>query len=322
MQEKSLAYFNKNNLIHICFILLYLCFIFLITPIFLAFILSSIISPTLVKIEKKVGIKYTFLIIIFSLLLISLIVLCLYLFFIYGEQVLTLFYFTIKDWLAVLEEVPYLSQITLPISEFFSSFFENLISSLQLFIHYIFEILLFIIAFYISLIECRRHQYWYFIYVPNSYRKKWQNFLQDALNIFLRYFTIEIRLMLITTILLCIGFSVLGFTNPILKGLLLAILDCIPFFGISLVLIPVAIYFAATNHLFISLSLILLLIITIIVRQIFDAYFWASTVKIKTIHTFFISAVSFSIFGVYGIVVSPIMLLAVMKWRLAYERLS
>ena len=319
MPKTNNPFFEKNKW-QFVLIPLYLVFIFLCAPICFAFFLSSIISPLFVKLHKTFRIHYHILIVLFSALLFSIACLGFYYFATHGEAWALASYRTIEGFLKTLEELPYVSYVVAPIQQGLLQLVSKLVMSLQMLIHYVFDVLIFFIAFYFSLVEARRNPYWYFIYVPSKFRAQWQQFFHDALNMFVRYFTIELRLVAITMAMLSLGFWLLQFPHPIIKAMLLAIFDCIPFFGISLVLIPLAIYFAIVDQLAIALGILLLLIVTIVMRQLFDAYFWSSTVKIKTIHTFFISGVSFMIFGLYGILVSPILLLVVMKLKLHYGR--
>lgn len=311
---------SPQKMLHVVVILLYLVFVYLCAPICFAFFLSSIIVPILTKLEQKLRLHYTLLLVICSICMLTFCGGLFYVLLQYGEAFLYTSYYAIRQFLTTLEQIPIVSYAIAPLQQAIIQLIGQIATSFQLFVHYIFDVLLFSIAFYFSLIEGRRDRYWYFVYVPKEYREKWRSFFHDALHMFVRYFSIELRLVMITTIVLSIGFSLLQFPNAIVKAILLAFLDCIPFFGISLVLIPCMLYFSIIGSYTTTIGLFVLLIVTIVVRQLFDTYFWAATVKIKTIHTFFISGVSFMLFGIYGIIVSPILLLVVMKWQLHYGR--
>ena len=311
---------SKQNTLQLVVIFLYLIFIYLCAPICFAFFLSSIIAPIITKFAQKMHIHYHLLIALFSIALLFLFAGSLYIILTYGEQLLLSGFHQLRDFLTTFENIPFISYAIAPLQQTLIQLISQIAASFQLMIHYIFDLLLFLIAFYFSLVEARKKRYWYFIYVPSAYRQKWQQFFHDALQMFVRYFTIEVRLVAVTMLVLSIGFSMLQFDHPIIKAVLLALLDCIPFFGISLVLVPFAIYFMAIGSYSTALGIFILLVVTIIVRQLLDTYLWAATVKIKTIHTFFISGVSFMIFGFYGIIVSPILLLLVMKFKMNYER--
>ena len=318
--EDTFQKISRQNALHFVAVILYLIFVYFCAPICFAFFLSSIFVPILKAIEKKTRLHYYVLIVLSSLTFLAFFSGIVFLFIEHGDSFLYGSYNALRQFFSTLEEIPILSYAIAPLQQAAIELLSKAASILQLLIHYIFDVLLFIIAFYFSLFEGRSNRYWYFVYVPKKYRHVWQQFFHEAIGMFLRYFTIEIRLMMITAIILSIGFSLLQFSNPIAKGILLALLDCIPFFGISLVIIPCLVYFVLIHSYNTAIGLIILLIITIVIRQLFDTYLWASFVKIKTIHTFFISGVSFMIFGIYGIIVSPIVLLAVMKLRIYYER--
>ena len=319
MKQTFLKLSSQNSL-HLVAILLYLAFVYVCAPICLAFFLSSIIVPILTKLEQKLRLHYTFLIIVCSLCILALFGGLFYILLQYGEAFLYATYYSIRQFLTTLEQVPIVSYAIAPLQQAIIQLIGQVATSFQLFAHYIFDVLLFIIAFYFSLIEGRRDRYWYFVYVPKQYREKWRTFFHEALKMFVRYFSIELRLVIVTTVVLSIGFSLMQFPNAIVKAILLAILDCIPFFGISIVLVPCMLYFVVVENYTTAAGLFTLLVVTVVVRQLLDTYLWAATVKIKTIHTFFISGVSFMLFGIYGILVSPIVLLVVMKWQIHYGR--
>ena len=105
----------------------------------------------------------------------------------------------------------------------------------------------------------------------------------------------------------------LQFENPMNKAFLISFADVLPFFGIGLFLIPIAIYFFAIGDKFLSLALLFLYVFIQITRQLTESLLWASTFQLRTVHTFFISAASILLFGVYGILLSPFLLLIAVK---------
>ena len=64
-----------------------------------------------------------------------------------------------------------------------------------------------------------------------------------------------------------------------------------------------------------TVAVITLYIFILVSRQLAESKLWASTFHIRTIHTFFISASSILIFGVYGIFLSPFLLLLAVKLK-------
>ena len=100
-----------------------------------------------------------------------------------------------------------------------------------------------------------------------------------------------------------------------MTAFVIALADILPFLGIGLFLIPLAIYhFFVQNH-FLALALVVLYIFVQITRQLTESMLWSHTLHIRMIHTFLISAGSVLIFGFYGILLSPIFLVIALKLK-------
>ena len=130
----------------------------------------------------------------------------------------------------------------------------------------------------------------------------------------LSYFVyVELQLFTITFILLCFGLSALQFDSAISKAFLIALADCLPFLGIGLFLVPAAIYFFFIGKTWLCAAIIILYIFIQVTRQLAESKLWAHTMQLRMIHTFFISAAAVLLFGIYGILLSPIFLVIAVK---------
>ena len=113
--------------------------------------------------------------------------------------------------------------------------------------------------------------------------------------------------------MLSIGFSVLSFDAAIMKAFVIALADCLPFLGIGLFLIPLGVYYFFTEQQLLALAIVTLYIFVQITRQLTESLLWSQTLHIRMIHTFLISAASILLFGFYGILLSPILLMIAIK---------
>ncbi|RHW33504.1 AI-2E family transporter [Lysinibacillus yapensis] len=184
---------------------------------------------------------------------------------------------------------------------------------LQDLLSYIIELFIFIVAFFFSIFESRKNRYWFFIYVPKQYREEWKGYYIKATSLFGYFIYVEFQLFIITFFLLSLGLAILHFEHPINKSFLISLADALPFFGIGLFLIPIAIYFFTIGEKFLCFALIVLYIFIQLTRQIAESLLWASTFHLRTVHTFFISAASILLFGFYGILLSPFLFLIAVK---------
>lgn len=189
---------------------------------------------------------------------------------------------------------------------FIASLAKNLLNS-------IFELLIFIIAFYFSLYESKKNRLWFFAFAPKSLRKTWQHYFTKTMQLLSYFVYVEFQLFTLTFILLSCGLAALQVDGAISKAFIISLADCLPFLGIGLFLVPAAIYFYFIGQPFLSIAILVLYIFIQVTRQLVDSKLWAHTFQLRMIHTFFISAAAVLLFGFYGILLSPILLMVAVK---------
>lgn len=308
----NLSFFSYKRTRHFLLILVYLIIVFLISPISLALFLSTLFTPLIQWCYRKTKIPYLLIILASSILAFGVAYVIIQ--FIVNSFLLLLpqlqFYLT-QDFFnqPILAEI---STLSMTFIEQFSSF---AIITIKNVFHYIFEVFIFLMTFFFSLLEGKRNPYWFFAYVPASVRTTWKNYYARAMQLFTTLLFVELRLLLLTFALLALGFILLDFSYPIQKALLIAVADCLPFFGIGIVMIPLAIYFYFADSLLLCVATTLLYVFIQTTRQLTESYLWASTFHVRTVHTFIISATSVLLFGFYGILLSPFILLFAVKLK-------
>lgn len=311
--------FSQNKLINVkkyLILALYLIVLWLVLPISLAIFFAYFLYPIVQLCHKKIKIPYTISAIIVSSLIFALIY---FLFHMTLQSIITIYP-------EVKEQVQQLSIVESTSSIIFEKIFSNSLSYIdsmlinfgnvmQNFISYVVDVFIFIVAFYFSLFESRKNRLWFFIYVPKEYRRQWKTYFTKATNLFGYFLYVEFQLAVITFILLSTGLALLQFEHPITKGFLIALADMLPFFGIGIFLIPLSIYFFLIDQIYLGISIILLYIFIQLTRQLVESLLWSSTFHLRTIHTFFITATSILLFGFYGILLSPFILLIAVKYK-------
>lgn len=180
---------------------------------------------------------------------------------------------------------------------------------------YAIEFLIFIVALFFALFESRKSRTWFFVYVPASYRNEWKNYFSKGMQLFSYFLYVEFQLLALTFILLSCGLSLLGFEQAVSKALLISLADSLPFFGIGLFLIPMSIYFFIIGKTYLCVTILILYIFIQLTRQLVESMLWASTLHLRTVHTFFISAASILIFGFYGILLSPFFFFLAVRFK-------
>ena len=295
-------------------LLAYFILLWLILPVSLAIFCAYFLYPVVQFCHKRLKIPY-----VLSAILISLLIfIATYSFFYITLQSVISIYPEIKVQVQTLDILN--SRENIILENIFNkslSYIDNavmgLANVLQDILGYFIELFIFIVAFFFSLFESKRDRFWFFIYVPKPYREEWKGYFSKATGLFGYFIYVEFQLFVITFLLLSFGLALLQFEHPINKAFLISLADALPFFGIGLFLIPLAIYFFIIGEKFICLALVILYIFIQLTRQIAESYLWASTFHLRTVHSFFISAASILLFGFYGILLSPFLLLIAVK---------
>ncbi|MFJ8262434.1 AI-2E family transporter [Rummeliibacillus sp. NPDC094406] len=303
-----------NNIKLWGFVIFLILFAWLILPVTLAIILAYFLSPLLQLFHKRLKLPS-----FISALLIEILI-------VIGLAVGLLFIASILiDTLPILKEnlseasssihIP--SAIIIQIREQLFDLFDIMLSKIFQSIHdimqHLVEVTIFVVAFYFSLYETSRNRYWFFTYIPARFRKPIRNIFEEATTLFSYFISVEVRLLLITFGLLSIGFFILGFSQPVGKALLVSVCDFLPFLGIGIFLIPISIVFLTTGKIVLGIQLLILYVVIQLTRQFAESMMWASTMQIRSVHAFILSAISLLLFGVAGIIISPFVLLIAVK---------
>ena len=180
---------------------------------------------------------------------------------------------------------------------------------------HLFSLFIFLVAYFFALRESGKNRFWFLVYFPVKMRIPARKMLIEAAKLIGTFISVEARLIFITFLILSTGFVLLRFSSPIGTAFLISLVDSLPFFGVGLFLIPMAIFFIHSGDFFLGISLILLYIFTLITRQMAESYMYASTFQLKPVHAFFIMASSVYLFGLAGIFLTPFLLFAALKIR-------
>ena len=195
-----------------------------------------------------------------------------------------------------------------------NTFMNNALINLTHLPSYFFELLLFSMGLFFSLQESMKDRQWFLVYFPKKARIICQKGLLKSTDVINKFISVEIKLFFLTFFLLSIGFLILGFHQPIKYAFLISLVDSIPFLGTGLVLIPLSIYFFLLDQHTFGVIIILLYIFVQLTRHLVESILWSSSMQIKAVHVFFLSAAAVLIFGVIGILFSPFIYLFANKW--------
>lgn len=294
-------------------LLLYISLFFFTLPIVLGIFTAYIIYPVIAFLKERLKIPFFIAVIFVTLLFLAFIATLFFLFLQSTLQILP----TIQNALQTFSS-HYITHPLLPfflekISTLLNDFMVFFIDFIKGFLNSIFELFIFFIVFYFSIFESKKNRLWFFTYTPKSFRKEWSHYFSKSMELISYFIFVELQLFTLTFILLCTGFYFLQFEAPVSKAFLIALADVLPFLGIGIFLLPLAAYYFFVNKLTLAIALIILYVFVQITRQLAESKLWSHTLHLRMVHTFLISAASILLFGFYGILLSPILLMIAVK---------
>lgn len=122
---------------------------------------------------------------------------------------------------------------------------------------------------------------------------------------FSQMFIIEIILVLISTLEIIIGFSILRISNPFILGILCGALDILPYVGTIIVFIPIIIYNIIMKNFLLAFGLMCLYILVQVIREILEAKFLSDKLDIHPLLVLISIYIGVEVFGILGILVGP-----------------
>ena len=131
------------------------------------------------------------------------------------------------------------------------------------------------------------------------------NFFQKIKNL-KEVFKVEVRLIILSAIIITLGFKVLGIHNSIFLGTLCAALDILPFVGTTIVFIPIIIYNIIMKRYILVVGLISLYLLERFTKEILEAKFLSSKLEIHPLIVIVSIYIGVKMFGFIGIISGPI----------------
>jgi predicted PurR-regulated permease PerM len=124
---------------------------------------------------------------------------------------------------------------------------------------------------------------------------------------------VEIRLILTTTALTIIGLYILGVNNALTIGIICGILDLLPILGPAMIFIPLIIYEFVISNVFVGTGLILLYILLQVSREIMKIKLVGQSLKIHPILTLLSLYLGVILYGLWGVVLGPIIVILIIE---------
>ena len=130
------------------------------------------------------------------------------------------------------------------------------------------------------------------------------------------YLKAQLKIMVVVYVILVVGFMILNIHFSFLLGLLIALLDFLPFFGTGTALIPWAIYQFFMGNYKLVVGLVILYAVTQLVRQLIQPKLVGDSMGLRPLLTLFLLYTGYKIGGVFGMIFAvPIGMIAINLYK-------
>jgi sporulation integral membrane protein YtvI len=160
-------------------------------------------------------------------------------------------------------------------------------------------------------------------HLPESVTNGWHLIFDNFKTAFGGYFKAQFKIMLILTVIMFIGFEILGVGYSFLLALGIAFLDLLPVFGTGAILWPWAIIEMITGNYMRAVGLIVVYLICQIVKQILQPKMVGDSIGISPLATLIFMFVGYRLYSVLGMILGiPVGMVCINLYRIgAFDRI-
>lgn len=141
---------------------------------------------------------------------------------------------------------------------------------------------------------------------------------QDAKKGIKGYIKSQLILILVSFVILFIGFKIIGIEHGVLKATGIALLDSLPIIGSGIIMIPWAIYKFIVGYKSIAFEIAILYLFLTIIKQILQPIIIGDSIGLRPIYTFISAGIGSLIIGPLGVLIGPIVAV-ILKSTLKYK---
>ncbi|GGG13330.1 sporulation integral membrane protein YtvI [Paenibacillus abyssi] len=162
-------------------------------------------------------------------------------------------------------------------------------------------------AFFISK-DWSRHKERFSSLLPEGIRKTTGIVWKDLIQALFGYLQAQFIMISITAVVVIIGLFVLGVNYAITIGLLIGLVDLLPYLGVGAVMVPWIVYQFIYGDLYLAIGLTILYAVIFIVRSLIEPKVLASSIGLDALYTLIAMFVGLKLFGVLGLIIGPVSL--------------
>lgn len=146
---------------------------------------------------------------------------------------------------------------------------------------------------------------------PNTFKKAGAFLRDNVISGISGYLKAQLKLITLTFILVFVALLSLGVNNAFSISLLAAFVDVIPLLGVTAVFIPWIVYLFIVGQTTLAIWLSAVLLIVLLVRQILEPKLVGDSLGVSAFTMLSFMIVSLSLFGVAGLILSPILIILI-----------
>lgn len=143
-------------------------------------------------------------------------------------------------------------------------------------------------------------------FLPISWKRRLAPMRERMRKTSWRYAKAYLALLLLTFLLLLVGFFILGVDYAFLLALLIAMADLLPVIGVGTVIIPWSVIALLQRNFYHGFGLLILYLAVELIRQIAEPRLVGKSLGQHPLLTLFATYVGFRVLGIFGMVLAPI----------------
>lgn len=145
--------------------------------------------------------------------------------------------------------------------------------------------------------------------IPTTWLQNGRNLTGNMFKALFGWLRAQMILMSVTFSEVLVGMLLIGIENPLLVAMLVALVDVLPVLGTGTVLVPWGIISLAMGNTRVGISILLLYVICLFVRQLIEPKVVGSQIGIHPLLTLFSMYLGLQLLGVAGMIIGPITIL-------------
>lgn len=153
--------------------------------------------------------------------------------------------------------------------------------------------------------------------LPESFRSAASGIWDDLRHALFGYLLAQFVLMSITGVIVVLGLALLGVKSAFVLGLMIAMVDFLPYLGVGIVMIPWAVYSYMIGDTGLAIGLSVLYAVVLVTRQVLEPKVLASSVGLDPLAMLIGMFAGLRLFGAAGLILGPVSLVVFGAFRRA-----